>query len=1055
MFSVAAAPRQGDGPSSAPQWMRRTLASMTVLATSIAFPLVAAPAAVAGPDQDKDVYTRQHVDAPVPAWDAATRSLHILANKSQAADSVLWLGRGWRGNTAKHLFSHPGTDSRLDFLGDASRTWLSAPQDPGTGNTPIWAGIGVDGSLSSLTDDLENGNYVLDFVDVNGPGRVESFIYTPWRVNRMFSSEDITHRTVWNPRHTHAYTLFSKPGRYEVNVAAVTRSADGSTIYSSPITPVVWQVGGSDPREGQIKDYGAAYNQARAARTDGATQGGTLTIRPKTAFVTVGDDKLSDFTFTTGNPADQGRLVVLIDGFYMTEVPVTNGQASFDEMIGDDESSFQAIFIPSDPVSARIATTPVPTSRLNTTPVTSLGAATTLAEPQPHDSPELLPSSHVVESGQVSVTFTPVPGDDPDKYQITAEGDDALNAELVMSWHEKPDRNADCSYERQILAGASSGVGDIVRYCRENSKYMRVTINPHPYANVKPGNFEITDWELGEDGRTFTFELPLRDHADDLTPAERIPGWKATPYDPSTQQAPTPPATPQPKPGQPNPGQGQGSGDGAQSDHTGSGNTPTPPVPSEDTLLTDPIRIHKGHLDIRLNPAGQDTWKLAVKDDSMIGAKQSVMRAPEAVTVVVSANARLKREGDLMNPALDFLGPKGTVSYVLPDTEQPAMPWPGFSTEDVDYSRYPKGIDYKLTVRQAPADGRMLFVTSADIGATVEVHVDSNDPARDRIHTDEATHLHGTWVFSAAGHYIVDVEALSDGHTLASGRLTFDVDSLNAAADHNTPTPDNGGDTGNGSTNGPGQGSNSGNIADNGGGNGTPPRTGNESQPGPMDNASTGPDASSTDTTPPASRQPNGPSTPRGETTPNTSSADSTRPSAPDGRTSPTETQHERHGDNGQPRQPGGVRNQANLYHPDSSARRAGQAAAANLTPTSLPQRRGVLGMLGLTPAADGAQSVANIAQSGTPSAANGAQSGQAAQSEATPLSRPMTPAEIAAAQSGEHSGVATDTAGGQTQAGGHGALPSAQHMILALGALLIGAILAAAVGIHQMRKGK
>lgn len=781
-----------------------TGAAAAVLAFSAG--IIHAPAAYAGPDQDKSIFTRQHVDAPVPAWDPKKKELFILANKELGQNSVLYLGRGWRNRVVKHLFSTPNNVPALNFLGEAGKMWLAAPQDPGQGNTPIWAGIGVDGSLSSIADQLENGNYVLDLVDVRGPGRVESFIWTPWRVNRLFSSADINHRTVWNPRHTHSYTIFSKPGRYELNVAAVTRSADGQTVYTSPVTPIVWQVGGADPREGKIKDYGAAYNEARVYRTDGRDQKGTLTLKPKTAFKIVGDDVLTDFLFNTGNAADQGHVIILIDGFYLTEVPVVNGRASFDEMIGDEQSSFQAIYIPSDDVSARYATTPVSFSRTTQSSVSSEGAAQTLQTPVVAPSPELLPDQHQVVDGEVTVTITPIEGDDD--FNVHVEGDTDLNAEISMSWHKNSDTNIpDCSFERQMIQGRLDVVADI-RYCL-SSAVMRVTMNPHPYSNAKPQNFELSDFNF-ENGRTFTFELPLREQPQNFAQAPRISGWSATPYDPQTQANAVHPAvdpststpsedTTVPDKPQPSfPGGADSSGSSGSSiaptkpqEGTGTGSQPSPqPLPEPSgtqhsqnaSVQSQPIRLHRGHMDIRLTPNANNQWRIAVKDDSLIGARTSVVRTPESVTVIVPEAARQPRNQSLAGEQFDFLGPIGTSNYLLPEVENSALPWPGLSTEDVDYSAYPQGIDYRITATSLPRNGRVFFATTADLGAKVQVHVDSNDPRRHTVHTEEATHLHGVWGFSAPGTYNLKVEAMSGNTLLASAPLRFEVGDQNNSA---------------------------------------------------------------------------------------------------------------------------------------------------------------------------------------------------------------------------------------------------------------------------------
>lgn len=756
---------QGVGHPQNRALLRRTLSAAVALVLGTVTTGVFADSAYAGPDQDRVTITRQHVDAPVPAWNSAAKTLSIQVGQDPADRRVLWLGRGWGGSSAypivKHLFSVP-EDPELAFLGEVGTMWLSAPQDPGPGNTPIWAGIGVDGSLFGAASRFEAGNYVLDLVSVHGPGRMELFTRTSAGVRRSWSSHDKAYRTIFNPRHMHAFTTFSKPGRYELNVAAVARDARGKSVYTSRVTPVVWQVGGTRPDHGTVKDVRAAFAQARTQRADGGSAQPELTIAQKTNFLVVGDDALTDFLFTTGNTSDRGTLVVTIDGYYMTEVPVENGAASFDEMIGDGASTFQAIYIPGDGASARWASQPVEFSRQHKDPVRiTQGTDELVAEGAREISPTLTAQDQQVSSGAIELAIMPLP--DGEGHSVALRGDQRLNATFTLGFYpNKRTDIADCSSEGKLVNGQALFVAHM-NYCKD-SAVARVSIVPHPYANVAPVTLTINNPDIST-ARVYPLTLPLRANNDyDLhtpePPVDEAPGTPDSPGTPGGSGSPAPQPKPQPQP-LPKPD--------------------LPPIveeaPAVEPLSTAPLAIRQGHLDIRLAPTASGSLEMAIKDDSLSGENRSLLREPSAVTLVVPRSARERRTEQMAHPSLNFLGPVGAEFYVLPETQVNSLIWPGFSTEGIDYGKYPQGIDYEVTLAEGPANGAVSFLTSAGIGQGIDLRVHSKDAEKKWIRTSESTHLHGAWVFSEPGVYRVSVRAVSGTTEIAPAKIfTFAVD---------------------------------------------------------------------------------------------------------------------------------------------------------------------------------------------------------------------------------------------------------------------------------------
>ena len=58
------------------------------------------------------------------------------------------------------------------------------------------------------------------------------------------------------------------------------------------------------------------------------------------------DDKLSDITFTAANKNLKGTLTLYNNGYFLTDLPVVNGTATWSEMLGSEGSQLQAVFTP-------------------------------------------------------------------------------------------------------------------------------------------------------------------------------------------------------------------------------------------------------------------------------------------------------------------------------------------------------------------------------------------------------------------------------------------------------------------------------------------------------------------------------------------------------------------------------------------------------------------------------------------------------------------------------------------------------------------------------------
>ena len=722
---------------------------------ALALFLALTPAAAwAGPDQDKEwIVTGQHVDAPIPVWHDDTNSFSLNTINMPMEKTALWIPKAWTGtgdkDEAKSQLVVPAGRPDLSFLGAEGTVLSAAPQNPGPGNTPIWAGLGA-GEIGD-TDKFEGETYTLDLISVDGPGRMEMFIDNGDSVNRFLSSHDTAYRSVYNPRHTHLYTTFTQPGRYVANYKMTARSADGSAIYSSPITPLVWQVGGANPADGTIKDIEAAYNSARAERADGNAATPTLTLSHHAERAHPGDNHLTDITIDTGVATDSGRAWITVNGYFLTEAVVEGGRATVSELLGADAAAVQATYIPGDSASARWISQPAQYSQKDIEPVTVGGGDTILGPSNPDPAPVWNPDHLPVSSRRVDVSYDLVPGT-TDQYTATVRAaDPTLRATYKIEFLEsKYDFSPWCSMEGTLGAGGVDTKPQDLGVCQSDPMYMRVILRPHPLSDAIMTVADASDVTVGEHVG-LTAMLNLRDGA-------------AAPEEPE----PAPTSDPSPSPGH------------------GDGEAPAP----ASSLLSDPVEIARGHLDVRLTQAAGEngtTYGLAVKDDSLTAARTSVLRTLGSTTLAVAPNARFVRPTSLSDASYDVLGPVGAATYVLPETQNSDIVWPGLSTEGIDYAALPEGSDLTLHLAQAPAGARVAFFQGGTFGAGATVHFDSTK-GDGVVHTTEATHMHGNWVFSAPGTYRIEVGARSGERVLAEPQ-SFTVIVRGGHREQPAPTP--------------------------------------------------------------------------------------------------------------------------------------------------------------------------------------------------------------------------------------------------------------------------
>lgn len=198
-----------------------------------------------------------------------------------------------------------------------------------------------------------------------------------------------------------------------------------------------------------------------------------------------------------------------------------------------------------------------------------------------------------------------------------------------------------------------------------------------------------------------------------------------------------------------------------------------PAQPREPRVCGDKLVLDHGHVDIL---AGHDDGlTVGMKDETGIHADGAVMRTLDDVVLDVPEGARTVRRGVLEQDCLDFLGSE---FYLLPQTQNRELIWPGYNTQALDYSKFEGGVDLRLEPVSVPEGAQWGVFTDQGFGQ-LDVLADSS--AGDHaIETDYPAHVHTNWAFSAPGVYAFDVSYAAKGadgarYESAPQQLVFSV----------------------------------------------------------------------------------------------------------------------------------------------------------------------------------------------------------------------------------------------------------------------------------------
>lgn len=749
--------------------------------------------AAAGPDDGKIVTTKGHVDAPKAYWDEQNGTFVLMneanpyktgADTYELDKTVNWVGKGYSGRDGKSQYTMTlGESPSLAFLGEPGQTLYMAPHLTSGNQDPIWAGLGA--STKIPTDRFRDGVFVTDILSVEGPGRMELFRYNPddapADIYRMLSSSS----TGWHSwlldkgSHTHNTTTFTRPGRYVVTYRTVARSTDGRIISSKP-SKLVWQVGGMQPVLGDGTPTAVPtvdrYNAAPVGDLDAAKY--VLSVAPHRldadpAKNKDADDKLSDITFTAANKNLKGTLTLYNNGYFLTDLPVVNGTATWSEMLGSEGSQLQAVFTPdtSDENSAEASRWI--SHKLAYEP----GRAESVYSDDGNGSwPEEIPdeANTVLSTGQ----YTPTSMD----YDVTVTPNGNGFSTVEVRFKDPKVRGFlrggfyaqdDPVYPYLDLEGSVED--GVARFTfRDESFYkgtaLRVKMLTHPDMNASASTTEVAaNYEPGTKytahGALAPDSAPIGDTSKPapVDPAPSTEPTVAPTEAPSAEPSNVPSVSPSEVPTVP--AVPTASAEPSAPAPAPSAEPSTPGTPGNQCVpgkIDGRTKISHGHLDIQATLKDRQL-SVGLRDDSGIIDADSTVRPLDSVVWTVSENARRERTERMADEKLNFMGPVGTAFYGLPQTQQSGLPWPGYNTQDIDYSQLRGPVRLHVVPKVMPEGARFGMFTESLNGA--DVLLDSTT-GKTTIDIDYATHAHANWVFSEPGQYMFDVHysaTLADG----------------------------------------------------------------------------------------------------------------------------------------------------------------------------------------------------------------------------------------------------------------------------------------------------
>lgn len=187
------------------------------------------------------------------------------------------------------------------------------------------------------------------------------------------------------------------------------------------------------------------------------------------------------------------------------------------------------------------------------------------------------------------------------------------------------------------------------------------------------------------------------------------------------------------------------------------------------STVNTPVELGRGHIDALAPQLVNDQLVMTVKDDTRLHSDEIVFRTPDSVTIQVSETARQP-----IPDGYDFLGASGAPIWILPQTQDAELPWPGWSTEHPSMAGQFNG---PVTFRLVSADGPGTLVMFHNVGFGQTKVLASTTEGLPASWTEPVpAHVHTNWAFSEPGTYILGFEArgtLTNGTRVSTGTVAY------------------------------------------------------------------------------------------------------------------------------------------------------------------------------------------------------------------------------------------------------------------------------------------
>ncbi|MGL5930257.1 MAG: TIGR03773 family transporter-associated surface protein [Dermatophilaceae bacterium] len=162
----------------------------------------------------------------------------------------------------------------------------------------------------------------------------------------------------------------------------------------------------------------------------------------------------------------------------------------------------------------------------------------------------------------------------------------------------------------------------------------------------------------------------------------------------------------------------------------------------------EPLVLDTGHVDVFHVSATDDGGLSLGLSEDVTGS--DVKRDPEDVVLHVAESALMEGIPDIY--------PGAPRAYVLPLTQDPALLWPGWSTEELEGTSF-SDVDIEITAVDGP--GTIHLFTEGAGGEPTSVMRGGDVDLPGTIVVPSPSHVHANWLFSDPGRYELTVRAVS------------------------------------------------------------------------------------------------------------------------------------------------------------------------------------------------------------------------------------------------------------------------------------------------------